>query len=303
MSEAIKTLIGQLEFPDDYFSGFGEYTISLPSEIILFYRNNFGKDEKRGDLSLISNDVHYRHVLVINLGDPVRMLVDGDSIELKADSFMLLLPYQYHRYINKSQNNIYLLFLTFELEDNLFFEQFRNMIFQYDKKSNRKLEILIGYYNNKNELLLPYYSGYFLLSILSEPIPISTRSEKSKNSGIINEICHTIYRNKKIRIKELCRKMNLSDRYLRRIFKKVMNITLGQYILEIRMFEAMKLLTITDMSIGEISDKTGYDSIYSFSRSFKKSIGLPPKEYRKRARHRNRKSRKPANIRSIAELL
>lgn len=74
--------------------------------------------------------------------------------------------------------------------------------------------------------------------------------------------------------------MNFSDSYLRRVFKRIMNITLGQYILEIKIFEAKKFLTLSDMSIGEIAEKIGYDNIYSFSRSFKKTIGIPPRDYR-----------------------
>ena len=75
--------------------------------------------------------------------------------------------------------------------------------------------------------------------------------------------------------------MSYSEGYLRSVFKKSMGITLGRYILESRLTEAMKYLSATDKSISEIAELCGYDSIYTLSRSFRTHMGINPSTYRK----------------------
>ena len=45
---------------------------------------------------------------------------------------------------------------------------------------------------------------------------------------------------------------------------------------------AQELLTQGDLPIGEIAEKCGFENVYYFSAAFKKRVGLPPSEYRKR---------------------
>ena len=193
MEKKIHELVEQLGSPKDYFKGLGEFTFPIPSEILLFHRDKFG-----GDLDIRNNDIHYRYVLIINFGDPVKLLVDGESIELKSNSFLLILPYQYHRYYNNYQKNIFLFYLAFELEENVFFEQFRNMIFKYNDKFDQLLGTLVNSYQSKKTMILPYYTGYFLSSILSESEPYILRSDKTKDSKLVIDICHNIYKNKSL---------------------------------------------------------------------------------------------------------
>ena len=66
-----------------------------------------------------------------------------------------------------------------------------------------------------------------------------------------------------------------------RQFKEYTGQTPLQYILDIRLTTAKKMLESTDYSISEISASVGYDNALYFSRLFHKHIGVSPKEYRK----------------------
>ncbi len=66
-----------------------------------------------------------------------------------------------------------------------------------------------------------------------------------------------------------------------RKFKQYTGVTPLQYILDIRLSTAKKLLATTDYSINEISFIIGYDNALYFSRLFHKHMGMSPKEYRK----------------------
>jgi AraC-like DNA-binding protein len=49
-----------------------------------------------------------------------------------------------------------------------------------------------------------------------------------------------------------------------------------------RMEQACRLLRDTALSVQEIGERVGYQEPLNFSRSFKRSVGLSPTEYRKR---------------------
>lgn len=64
------------------------------------------------------------------------------------------------------------------------------------------------------------------------------------------------------------------------IFKDLFDTTPIKYINSIRMNKAKELLTNTDISIGEIAELTGFQSIHYFSRFFKTREAITPIEYR-----------------------
>lgn len=77
---------------------------------------------------------------------------------------------------------------------------------------------------------------------------------------------------------ELC---NISEIYLRKLFKKHYNTTPHQFITDIRIRKAEQLLSEGKLKIYAVSEKCGFANQYHFSRMFKKKIGLTPSEYMK----------------------
>lgn len=65
-----------------------------------------------------------------------------------------------------------------------------------------------------------------------------------------------------------------------RKFRQFTGMTPLQYLLRIRLSNAMKLLETTDFQINEISLLVGYDNALYFSRLFHKHVGVSPREYR-----------------------
>ncbi len=64
-------------------------------------------------------------------------------------------------------------------------------------------------------------------------------------------------------------------------FKQQTGTNFVNYLKELRMKEARRLLEETDMRIIEISQKVGYDNEKHFMKSFKQTLGVSPSEYRK----------------------
>jgi transcriptional regulator GlxA family with amidase domain len=66
----------------------------------------------------------------------------------------------------------------------------------------------------------------------------------------------------------------------RKAFKRMTGQSPNQYHLNVRLNRAKKLLTSTVLNINEISNHTGFESVYYFSKLFKKKNGVSPRSYR-----------------------
>ena len=54
----------------------------------------------------------------------------------------------------------------------------------------------------------------------------------------------------------------------------------NDYINSLRVSNACKLLRKTDLSITEISERVGFNTLRTFNRAFSKQMGMTPREYR-----------------------
>lgn len=74
---------------------------------------------------------------------------------------------------------------------------------------------------------------------------------------------------------------NMSEGHFSRIFKEYMKITPIDYLIQIRIQVAIKLLANINLSISEISLECGFNDFSYFGQKFKKITGYSPREYRK----------------------
>lgn len=89
----------------------------------------------------------------------------------------------------------------------------------------------------------------------------------------------------KILIPDIAARLNISARYLNKIFFQHMSLTILTYINMYRVNQAIELMRDTDLSLTEIAAQTGCKDSQHFSKLFKNIIGLPPNQYRKRIIH------------------
>lgn len=75
--------------------------------------------------------------------------------------------------------------------------------------------------------------------------------------------------------------VNLNSSYFSSLFKKNCNKGFFEYLLDLRITEAKRLLANSDFTIAEIAQKVGYRDPKHFSRIFKKAAQIKPNEYRK----------------------
>jgi AraC-like DNA-binding protein len=81
-------------------------------------------------------------------------------------------------------------------------------------------------------------------------------------------------------MKQLMRQLPMSYSKFRKIFKKLTNEAPNQYHLNLRLDKARELLGTTNLNVTEVAYSLGFDSVFYFSRLFKKKNGISPKSYR-----------------------
>lgn len=64
-------------------------------------------------------------------------------------------------------------------------------------------------------------------------------------------------------------------------FSKTYGVSPIQYIQDLKMKEAKHLLTQTDYTLTEIANSVGYPDLFTFSKAFKKQLGVPPTLFRR----------------------
>jgi len=83
-------------------------------------------------------------------------------------------------------------------------------------------------------------------------------------------------------VRDAARRAGKSVSRMRDLFRQATGLSPKKYQMRARLVRAGKLLRETNLSIGEIAGQTGFESIFAFSKRFKKLLGFSPSEYRTR---------------------
>ncbi|MNI28810.1 HTH-type transcriptional regulator YesS [compost metagenome] len=119
---------------------------------------------------------------------------------------------------------------------------------------------------------------------------------------LIQWVCETVYKNKKLHkdetiqqiittiqqnymeydmsLEKIASEFNLSMYSLSKVFKEEMGVGFKDYLIQLRMKEAKRLLLQGNESVKEITQKMGYANVSHFIRSFKSIEGVTPAQYR-----------------------
>lgn len=106
--------------------------------------------------------------------------------------------------------------------------------------------------------------------------------EKPSNTSLVNRVIKYIqktYADPTLSVAEISDFFELTPTYLGSIFKKIAGQSILQYITELRMEQAKKLLNTNKYNVTEISQMVGYSDVFYFSKKFKKIHGCSPKHY------------------------
>lgn len=165
--------------------------------------------------------------------------------------------------------------------------QMKDVLLQTMKNKGIDLEGIFEH----NQMLFKEIPEYFTLTeyrIWTENIyqiilqGLSTLSGTS-HSRVILQAVDYISKNyaKSINLEMTAEYVNKSKNYFSYLFKKELGISFVEYLNQVRIEAAKKLLETTDEKTYEISEKVGYSDYKYFSSVFKKLTGISPAQYKK----------------------
>lgn len=106
---------------------------------------------------------------------------------------------------------------------------------------------------------------------------------KEKEKSIVSLVLKYIeeHYEEDVTLDSVAGKLGITGRYLSMHFKERTGVNFTDKVNEVRVHKAMELLKKTDLQIQEIAAQTGYNTLSSFNRSFKKIAGVTPRAYRR----------------------
>jgi len=234
----------------------------------------------------------------------------GDSIvDFQPGDLVFIGPTLPHLWVadkdswNPSNRFLAMVFLQFNSDilcpHLLAFPEFKNIATAL-KYSERGIQVIGQTLNLVSEIMLqlPYMKNFErmlnflrLMNIIGESeININLASTEylrkrlntnSKRISMIHEFLMNNYRNN-VNLSELAELVNMAKGSICHFFKMHMGLTLFEYLNQIKVDFACKLLMDPDLSIMEVGYNSGFNNISHFNKQFRSITGISPSEYRKK---------------------
>lgn len=145
-------------------------------------------------------------------------------------------------------------------------EEFSPLLFE--EQTSQLLTHLLGLHREEMQKVMKLPS-----------VKVGTKIELYKRLSQVTDFIRTYYR-QAITLDELAHLSCLSKHHFLRLFKIAFGLTPHQFIIQLRIVEACQLLQNSSLTIQEIAYALGFEYANSFSRLFKKKIGIYPNAYR-----------------------
>lgn len=219
--------------------------------------------------------------------------INGEKYAMRPNTINFTFVGQKHS-IYADDVNLRYYYLGFELsEKHPLFDYFRNMVkegkavYVYDPFNTNLTFLNAIAHVEKRDNLSKFIVSTAVNQILCDFLR-AYNGEKSitelnfKNNDVLlyNMLCwldenYLSYKN----LEELSAKLSYSESYLSHLFKNGMHCSISDYVLDKKLSFAADLLKTKEKSVTEIAEITGYASLHSFSKAFKKKYGISPSDY------------------------
>lgn len=283
----LKRHIRKLDPPASLFSGARIEQGFAPDNIVFFQRTDTSFFKADG----VSTNYHHRFelVTVLERGGPAR--IDRQTYQLSPGDCALIFPNQFHHFMDTEHGALDWLFITFECRNPDPILALRDAPRVYDEKALELLNELITECTEPkgrtpDNLVLSYTLARLLERLVTLPEISHDRRDIHSSDDIRDVILENINRyvrenlNRAVTISNLASELGYSVSHLRAVFRDRLGVSLGRYMRESRLSEAAKLLQNSEFNVSEIGERCGFESLYAFSRAFRKAYGLPPRAYR-----------------------
>lgn len=107
-------------------------------------------------------------------------------------------------------------------------------------------------------------------------------TKKTRAAKIVEEVksyIHAHYGNEELKIEDIAKHVHVNYNHLCYVFKKETNVTINDYLTEVRMTKAKELFDRGEKVVQAIAGQVGYADANYFGKCFKKFTGISPSKY------------------------
>lgn len=263
--------------PTDYFKGISSGTQYNPENLVFFSRYNTAV------LSECLPIVHYRFNLVFCLEGSLQIHIDNCQFTIEEGESLLIFPFQNHYYVSEEDSDILCSFIGFDMQERSHLEILRNRPVKISEFVFSCLDQIVSASDDFKVSLLTNIILSTLESCSKKSILINNEANDTMNS-LVAEVQKYVYADlsRVFTTALISRELGISESNLHKQFKRAIGISPGRYIREVKINYACSILESRDFSVTETAVHCGFDSVYSFSRTFKKVTGYSPSQFRER---------------------
>jgi AraC family transcriptional regulator, transcriptional activator of pobA len=244
---------------------------------------------------------HFYELFLVQQGMATQM-VDYQEYTLTENTFFLISQGQLHFFEKRNRENLrgYRLMFTEEffqmnqLDNQFLFEvihldnTYQNPFVALSSESNSFIftyfDLLFQEYQRSDTYNRALQSLLFLLlaevhRLLKTPFP----SDATKHQAVIFKqfivLLETHFREKWASA-NYAESLFITPRHLNRIVQDITNQSVTQVIQNRTILEAKRLLTFTDLTIGQVAERLGFEDAAYFARIFRKETGSSPTDFK-----------------------
>lgn len=211
---------------------------------------------------------------------------DGKRYTLTANSFFLTFPNQVHHYIECTDGDYILLILKpYHLLGNheIYAKGYPTCALQQvdaDSTAITLLQTALREYNDSgSDLLLQAILTAFFEKLINH-YDIARGYVSGDTVWRILQYCSEHFK-EDISVTDLAEALGISTSTVSHIFGQRLGIRFNDHIHTLRLSEAAQLLHNRHYSVTDVSSMTGFSTIRTFNRAFRKQYGMSPSAYRK----------------------
>jgi len=262
----------------------------LQSKPLPIYVESIGYNHDQEKLNRPHGYPHYHWLQTIN-GEG-KFNLEGNTFTLGKNNGILLSPHTSHSYQNATTTwqTVYVTFdgrLVSDLLNQIDLKT--NVIYRWETDSPLSSYVLnfINKTKSIDDAFGLHYSSfvYQFLLMISFYAGYQKNLEVSEKLSIIEPLIRWMnmnLSNPDIGINDFANFLNISPRKLNALFQETFNISPYAYFLNLRIKKAKEILySSDDLMIKTIAEKVGFRSVSHFVATFRKTVGLPPSQFRK----------------------
>lgn len=231
-------------------------------------------------------DVIYKVYVLIN--GECELYFTEKRYKLKAGDIFFTFPsVPYTLISNENSKYIYIGYIGLratKIMESLKINRFNCVFYGFEDLTNL-LSLYIRKIKDNNSKMLTESALLYIFSMISERE--DTEEEKNVGHGIVAQIKKYIdlnYQDSELSLKQISAHFGYNKNYIASEFKKSANISVGKYIMSIRIQNACALADSDISCIKDIAYLCGFSDPLYFSKAFKKYVGQSPKEFIKNIR-------------------